>query len=239
MKLEIIYEDEDYVVVNKPSGVLSIPDRHNVEFISIAGLLRERYPNIFIVHRIDKETSGCICFAKNEKAHKFLSLLFEKRSIEKYYLGIIHGSFEQKSGVIKDAIMEHPVIKGKMIINQKQGKPSVTEFETLESFGAYSLVSFKILTGRTHQIRLHCANLGHPIVCDSLYGLTNPVFISSLKKKYNLSKDELEEKPILSRMALHAHRLVFKTENGATIEVEAPMTKDMNAMLKQCRKWLK
>jgi 23S rRNA pseudouridine1911/1915/1917 synthase len=65
------------------------------------------------------------------------------------------------------------------------------------------------------------------------------VFISSLKKKYNLSKDELEEKPILSRMALHAHRLVFKTENGATIEVEAPMTKDMNAMLKQCRKWLK
>jgi 23S rRNA pseudouridine1911/1915/1917 synthase len=92
-------------------------------------------------------------------------------------------ALSKKSGVIKDAIMEHPVIKGKMIINQKQGKPSVTEFETLESFGTYSLVSFKILTGRTHQIRLHCANLGHPIVCDSLYGLTKSGVYFVFEKK--------------------------------------------------------
>ncbi len=239
MKLEIIYEDDDFVVVNKPSGVLSIADRHNAELVSISGLLREKYHDIFTVHRIDKETSGCICFAKNEHAHKYLSMQFEKRTIEKYYLGIVHGTFEKESGVITDAIMEHPVIKGKMIINQKQGKPSITEYKTVESFGSYSLVSYKILTGRTHQIRLHSSNLGHPIVCDSLYGLTNPVFISSLKKKYNLSKDELEEKPILSRMALHAHRLLFNNEKGQAIEVEAPLNKDMNAMLKQCRKWLK
>lgn len=239
MKLEIIFEDEDYVVVNKPSGVLSIADRHNTELVSIAKLLRERYDTIFTVHRIDKETSGCICFAKNEEAHKYLSMQFEKRSIEKVYLGIVHGSFDQSSGVIEDAIMEHPVIKGKMIINQKQGKPSTTMYQTIENFGTYSLVEFKILTGRTHQIRLHSANLGHPIVCDALYGLTNPVFISSLKKKYNLSKDELEEKPILNRLALHAYKLKFNNEKGQSIEVEAPLSKDMNAMLKQCRKWLK
>lgn len=239
MKLEIIYEDEEYVIVSKPSGILSIADRHNAELISVARLLRDRYGNILIVHRIDKETSGCICFAKTEQAHKYLSMQFEKRNIEKTYLGIIHGSFDKKDGVIEDAIMEHPVIKGKMIINQKQGKPSSTAYHTLESFGTYSLVEFKILTGRTHQIRLHSANLGHPIVCDALYGLTNPVFISSLKKKYSLSKDELEERPVLSRLALHAHKLKFKTEGGTEIEAVAPLTKDMNAMLNQCRKWLK
>lgn len=239
MKLEILYEDEEYVVVNKPSGVLSIADRHNAELVSVAGALRGKYENILITHRIDKETSGCICFAKTEQAHRHLSKLFENRHIEKVYLGIIHGGFDNQNGVMQDAIMEHPTVKGKMIINQKQGKPSVTMYDTLESFGTYSLVEYKILTGRTHQIRLHSANAGHPIVCDSLYGLTNPVFISSLKKKYHLSKDELEEKPILSRLALHAFKLKFKAESGKDIEIEAPLPKDMNAMLKQCRKWLK
>lgn len=239
MKLEILFEDDQYIVVNKPSGVLSIADRHNEELISVAKILTQKYGKIFIVHRIDKETSGCLCFAKTESAHRHLSILFESRKIEKIYLGIIHGAFDEKSGVIEDAIMEHPVIKGKMIVNQKQGKPSVTEYNTLESFGMYSLVEYKILTGRTHQIRLHSANLGHPIVCDALYGLTNPVFISSLKKRYNLSKDELEERPILNRLALHAYKLKFTDENGKEISIEAPMSKDMNAMLKQCRRWLK
>ncbi len=239
MKLEIIYEDEDYVIVNKPSGVLSIADRHNEELISIAKLLRQKFENILIVHRIDKETSGCICFAKNEQAHRYLSMQFENRKVDKIYLGIIHGTFDEKDGSIEDAMMEHPVIKGKMIINQKQGKPSTTLYKTLEAFGTYSLVEYKILTGRTHQIRLHSANRGHPIVCDGVYGLTNPVFISSLKKKYSLSKDELEEKPILNRLALHAYKLKFTSEGGKQIEAIAPLNRDMNAMLSQCRKWLK
>ncbi len=238
MKLEILFEDEEYIVVNKPSGVLSIADRHNEELVSVIKLLRDKYENILVVHRIDKETSGCICFAKTERAHKYLSGLFESRTIEKVYLGIIHGSFDNNTGVMEDAIMEHPTVKGKMIINQKQGKPSITLYNTLESFGTYSLVEYRILTGRTHQIRLHSANAGHPIVCDSLYGLTNPVYISSLKKKYHLSKDELEEKPILSRLALHAYKLKFENESGKEIEVEAPLPRDMNAMLKQCKKWL-
>jgi 23S rRNA pseudouridine1911/1915/1917 synthase len=83
MKLSIIYEDDDYIIINKPSGVLSIPDRHNAELPSVTKVLRDKYASIFIVHRIDKETSGCICFAKNEEAHKYASMLFEKRLIEK------------------------------------------------------------------------------------------------------------------------------------------------------------
>ena len=238
MKLDILYHDENYVVINKPSGILSISDRHNTSILSVVNELRKIYENIFTVHRIDRETSGCICFARNEHAHKFLSMKFEKREIEKIYYGIVHGSFEPANGVMQEGIMEHPHIKGKMIINAKQGKPSITAYHTSENFGLYSLVEYKILTGRTHQIRLHSANMGHPIVCDSLYGQTNPVFISSLKKKYNMSKDVLDEKPILNRLALHAFRLEFETEEGKKIKVEAPLNKDMNAMLNQCRKWL-
>ncbi len=238
MTLDIIYEDAEFVIVNKPSGILSIADRHNSSLPSIHKALRDRYDPIFIVHRIDRETSGCICFAKTEAAHKYLSMQFEKRTVDKTYLGIVHGTFSKPEGLIEDAIMEHPYIKGKMIVNQKQGKPSVTAYHTVESFGRYSLVSFTILTGRTHQIRLHCANLGHPIVCDALYGLTDPVFISSLKRQYALSKNEMEERPILQRLALHAHRLRFTAEGGGVVDVTAPLTKDMNAMLNQCRKWL-
>jgi 23S rRNA pseudouridine955/2504/2580 synthase/23S rRNA pseudouridine1911/1915/1917 synthase len=135
--------------------------------------------------------------------------------------------------------MEHPVIKGKMIIHQKQGKPSITKFEVMESFGLYTFVKFDILTGRTHQIRVHMQNYGHPIVCDEVYGKVDPVFISQLKKKFKLSKEEEEEKPILQRLALHAFRLCFTDAAGKAIDVEAPLPRDMNAMLKQCLKWMK
>lgn len=239
MKLAILYEDNEYVFINKPSGILSIPDRHNAEIPNITGALRKIYGNIFIVHRLDRETSGCICFAKDEATHRYTSKLFETRDVEKFYRGIIHGTPPMPYGRIEEAIMEHPTIKGKMIINAKQGKPSITEYETLESFGMFSYLSFKLLTGRTHQIRIHCSNMGNPLVCDGLYGKDNPVFISSLKKRYHLSKNEEEEMPILSRIGLHAYQLTFKHPNGKLLSIEAPLPKDMSAMLNQCRKWLK
>ncbi|MCF8292344.1 MAG: RluA family pseudouridine synthase [Chitinophagaceae bacterium] len=239
MKLDILYEDEHYIIVNKPSGLLSIPDRHNAAIPSVTGLLRSMYPSIFIIHRLDKDTSGILCFAKDEETHRYTSQLFEHRQVKKNYIGIVHGSMANESGTIEDAIMEHPVIKGKMIIHQKQGKPSITKFEVMESFGLYTFVKFDILTGRTHQIRVHMQNYGHPIVCDEVYGKVDPVFISQLKKKFKLSKEEEEEKPILQRLALHAFRLCFTDAAGKAIDVEAPLPRDMNAMLKQCLKWLK
>lgn len=239
MKLDIIYEDDDYIFINKPSGMLSVGDRYDDAIPSAISILRRIHEQVFTVHRLDRETSGCICFAKNENAHRYTSMLFENRHVEKYYRGIIHGNPPANEGRIEEGIMEHPVIKGKMIINAKQGKISITEYSMLESFGLYSLLSFKLLTGRTHQIRIHCSNMGNPLVCDGMYGKENPVYISSLKKKYNLSKNEEEEKPILSRIALHAYQLSFKTEKGKMLNIEAPLPKDMSAMLNQCRKWLK
>ncbi|GBL34440.1 ribosomal large subunit pseudouridine synthase D [Filimonas sp.] len=239
MKPDILYEDDHYIIVNKPSGLLSIPDRHNAAIPSVTGILRDLYPSVFIIHRLDKDTSGILCFAKDEETHRYTSQLFEHREVKKNYIGIVHGNLAEESGIIEDAIMEHPVIKGKMIIHQKQGKPSITKFEVLESFGLYSFVKFDILTGRTHQIRVHMQNYGHPIVCDPVYGKPDPVFISQLKKKFKLSKDDEEEKPILNRLALHAFRLCFVDAGGKTIDIEAPLPRDMNAMLKQCRKWMK
>ncbi|HPI55289.1 MAG TPA: RluA family pseudouridine synthase [Chitinophagaceae bacterium] len=239
MKLDILYEDEHYVFVNKPSGVLTIPDRHNAELPNIKSALLRLYPTIFVVHRLDRDTSGCLCFAKDEQTHAYMSALFEKREVDKYYLGIVHGCPIETHQLIEAAIMEHPVVKGRMIVHAKQGKYSATEYEVVENFGRYALLQFKLLTGRTHQIRVHMQHIEHPLVCDATYGSPDPVFISSLKKNFKLSKWTEEEKPILHRLALHAFKLSFKTEAGQLLTIEAPLPKDMNAMLNQCRKWLK
>lgn len=238
MKLDILFENEQYVFVNKPSGILSIPDRHNADIPSVTGILRKMYPEIFIIHRIDRETSGCICFAKDAITHQFTSQLFEKRAVQKTYRGIVHGNVIPEHGMLEQAIMEHPTIKGKMMVHAKQGKACLTEYHVLEAFGLYSYVSFTLHTGRTHQIRVHCSDMGHPLVCDGLYGNAQPVYISAMKKKYNLSKISLEEQPIIQRIALHAYSLSFTDHAGNNLAVEAPVPKDMGAMLNQCRKWL-
>ena len=236
MKIEerILQEDENLVAINKPSGLLTIPDREGKE-ISLKQILKNKYGDIFTVHRLDRDTSGTVVFAKNEEAHKQLSQLFEARETVKIYNGFVLGSPFQKSGTIDEPIAEHPVKKGLMTV-YKKGKESFTEYEVLENFKLYSWMQFRILTGRTHQIRVHLKHLGHPIVCDELYGDAKPVFISSIKrKKFNLSKDAEEERPILSRLALHASQLKFSL-NSKTYELEAELPKDLRALLQQLRK---
>lgn len=230
----IIYETDDFVAVNKPAGLLSIPDREGDE-ISLKRLLREKYGEIYTVHRIDRNTSGLIVFAKNEEAHKYFSQLFEERTVEKYYVGIVKGTPSEKEKTIDAPIAQNSVRHTTMIIH-KRGKPSVTDYRVLEEFGKYSLLQFRIHTGRTHQIRVHMQYAGYPIVCDELYGDGEPVLLSSIKKKYNLSKEELEERPILNRLGLHAQRLVFTDMHKNSFDLEAEMPKDMRALLQQLRK---
>lgn len=234
-KPEIIFENEDFVAINKPAGLLSIPDREGKE-ASLKSWLKEHYGSIYTVHRLDRETSGIIVFAKTETAHKYLSKIFEERSVEKIYNGIVQGTLPQKEGSIDAPIMEHPGKPGTMVINKK-GKASLTDYEVLEETGLYSLVQFRIHTGRTHQIRVHVQSLGHPIVCDELYGDGKPVYISSLKKNFKLSKLEEQERPILGRMALHSQLLHFQDEKGEFHTLEAPLPKDMRALMQQLRKW--
>jgi 23S rRNA pseudouridine955/2504/2580 synthase/23S rRNA pseudouridine1911/1915/1917 synthase len=234
-KPEIIFENDAFIAINKPAGMLSIPDREGKE-PSLKSWLREKYGNIFTVHRLDRETSGVIVFAKDEATHKFLSEAFEHRDVEKLYQGLVQGSLAEPSGSINQPIMEHPAKPGTMVVNRR-GKESLTDYEVLEDLGLYSLVQFRIHTGRTHQIRVHMQSLGHPIVCDELYGDPRPIRISSFKRNFKLSKDQEEERPILSRLALHSHLLHFRDAAGEFHTLEAPLPKDMRALIQQLKKW--
>jgi 23S rRNA pseudouridine955/2504/2580 synthase/23S rRNA pseudouridine1911/1915/1917 synthase len=177
-----------------------------------------------------------IVFAKNADAHKFLSGLFESREVEKYYSGIVHGIPSQESGTVDTAMMEHPVKKG-VIVTNKKGKPALTDYRLVATFGNYSVMQFRIHTGRTHQIRVHMKHIGHPIVCDAIYGNGEPVMLSSIKRNFNLSKKEEEEKPLFNRLALHAEKLVFTDLQKQQHTIESPLPKDMKAFLQQLRKW--
>lgn len=231
----ILFENDDFVVLNKPSGMLSIPDRMQSQ-TSLKDFLIEKFGSIFTVHRLDKETSGVIVFAKNEITHKHLSLQFEERSTNKIYTGLVLGKPAEKSGTIEEPIAEHFSQKG-MMMTAAKGKPSVTEYEVMEQFRTFTWMQFHILTGRTHQIRVHMKHIGHSIACDELYGDGKPILLSSFKKKFNLSKSAEEERPILQRLALHAAQLSFKDAPGKVHHFEAPLPKDLKALLQQLRKW--
>ncbi|MER3471385.1 MAG: RNA pseudouridine synthase [Chitinophagaceae bacterium] len=235
MKIDeyIIQEDENIVAVNKPSGLLTIPDREGTN--GLRNLLQDKYGTIFTIHRLDKATSGIVVFARNEQWHKHLSQQFEGRETKKIYNGFVLGAPFQTSGVINEPITEHPTQKGVMTVFRR-GKESITEYEVLDKFRLYSWMQFRILTGRTHQIRVHMKHLGHPIVCDEVYGDGKPVFISQIKSKYKLSQGDEEERPILSRLALHSAQLTFKGIKGDEITLEAPLPKDLQALLNQLSK---
>ncbi len=231
---EIIFENDSFVAVNKPAGLLSIPDREQTQ-ISLKDILVEKYGSIFTVHRLDKDTSGIIIFAKTEDAHKYFSQLFEERKIEKYYQGLVHGIPANKAGTIDAPIAEHGVQKGLYIVHRR-GKPSVTDYEVIEQHKLFSLLKFQLHTGRTHQIRVHCQNIGHPLTCDELYGDGKPVLLSSIKKKFKLSRHDYEERPMLNRLALHSYRLKFTDADRKVIDLEAELPKDIRALLNQLSK---
>ncbi|MEP7277859.1 MAG: RluA family pseudouridine synthase [Bacteroidota bacterium] len=230
-----LFENNDFIVLNKPSGILSIPDRTQSQ-PSLKDFLIEKFGIIFTVHRLDAATSGVIVFAKNENMHRHLSLQFEDRSTRKIYNGLVTGKLSTPEGIIDAPIAAHYSQQGMMMINAK-GKASVTEYAVLEQFRLYSWMQFHILSGRTHQIRVHMKHLGHPIACDEWYGDGKPLLLSSFKKKFNLARSAEEERPILNRLALHAAELRFQDLDKNQHVFEAPLPKDLKALLQQLGKW--
>jgi 23S rRNA pseudouridine1911/1915/1917 synthase len=233
----IIFQNEDFVAVNKPSGLLTIPDRKGKD-VSLKTLLQERFGNVFTVHRLDRDTSGLVVFALNEPTHKHLSQQFEARETKKIYNGLVLGKPLQTEGVVNEPIAEHPTKKGYMTVWRK-GKESITEYKVLETFRYFSWMEFCILTGRTHQIRVHTKHLGHPVACDPLYGDGKPIFLSQIKTRFKLSQADEEERPLLNRLALHSSQLSFKGSNGEDISLQAPLPKDLQATLTQLGKQTK
>ena len=155
MKIEehIIFSDENVIAVNKPSGLLTIPDREG-KGGSLKELLQQKFDEVFTGHRLDRDTSGLVIFARNELMHRHFSMQFENRETEKYYNALVLGSPSQTEGTINEPIAEHPNKKGQMTV-YKRGKESITDYQLLESFRMFSLMRFLIHTGRTHLIRVH------------------------------------------------------------------------------------
>ena len=236
-KLKIIYEDESIVVVNKPPKFLTIPDRYAPQIPNLYHQLNKRFGKVYIVHRLDRETSGILVFAKTESAHKNLCQQFEKRSSKKIYYAFVEGVLHVEQGVIDKAIAPSPSQKGRMVI-AKKGKTSLTHFNLVEQFRQFALVAADIKTGRTHQIRVHFEAIGYPLMVDAIYGTRKAFFLSEIKhRKFRLGKDQ-EEKALLSRTALHAYALEFDhPTTNKRVEFRANLPKDMNAVLKQLRKW--
>jgi len=237
--INIIYEDSSLLILNKPSGLLSIPDRYDPERPNLYQELKNRYEEIFIVHRLDKGTSGLICYARTPEAHRHLSQQFEQRVVQKIYLAVVEGIPSPAEGAIEHALGSHPTKVGKMVVSNK-GKAAYTIYKLLETFRSYALAEVEIQTGRTHQIRVHFSAIGHSVLSDPMYSRKEAFFLSEIKgRKYNRNR-EREERPLLSRPALHASLLTIKHPNsGEEMTFEAPLPKDMRASLNQLRKWNK
>lgn len=167
--LDICYEDEDIVICNKPSGLLSVPGRGEDKQDCLANRLREKYGEIFIVHRLDLETSGVIVFARNAEMQSALGKMFMERRVEKDYIADVYGELPGLCGVIELPLICDWPNRPRQIVDFNEGRPSTTKWTRLEQFENHARVKLKPVTGRTHQLRVHMQNLGHPMLGDSLY----------------------------------------------------------------------
>jgi 23S rRNA pseudouridine955/2504/2580 synthase/23S rRNA pseudouridine1911/1915/1917 synthase len=224
------------IVVDKPSGLLTIPDRFGRQE-SLLNRLEQRFGKVYVVHRLDRETSGLLCFALDEASHRHLSMQFEHHTADKFYHVLVDGVVHHEEGEINKPIGEHPTLPGKMVV-ASWGKPSLTFYRVLERFRHFTLMEALIKTGRTHQIRVHFQHIGYPLAVDTLYGRRAAFFLSEVKgKKYKMGKFTEEERPLMSRTSLHASRLrIDHPVTGARITFQSPLPKDFDAMLRQLRK---
>ncbi len=234
-KSNIIHEDNDIIVIAKSAGILTIPDRYNKSIPNISDWLKKTREEVYTVHRIDRETSGILVFAKNKEAHRKLSIDFENRNVKKKYLAFVKGIIHPSEGEIDFPIRKSAT--SSLMKVAKNGKPSLTKYKLVEPYNHHSLVSIELMTGRTHQIRVHMAFVHHPLMIDELYGKSDSFYLSEIKgRKYKTSKDT-EERPLISRLTLHAFSIQFNhPSTGESMYFEAPFPKDLRALQNQLKK---
>jgi len=241
MPLDIVYEDDSVIVINKPAGMVVHPAPGNPEktlvnallyhchdLSGIGGVLRPG-----IVHRLDKDTSGLIVAAKSDEAHRQLSAQFEKHDVHKKYLALVWGDVKGSHGEIAAAVGRHPVNRKKMSTKSKHGRGALTLWQVRERYGVVTLLDVEIKTGRTHQIRVHLSDRGHPVVGDSVYGNTSRVkAIADPALKAGLKE--------FNRQALHAAQLSFiHPKNNERMVFTADMPQDMADLCAQLRSRIK
>jgi len=232
IQIKIVYEDEALLVLDKPAGLVTHPAPGHSTGTLVHGLLFHcrdlsgvggvERPGI--VHRLDKETSGLMVVAKNDRVHGDLSMQFKSGQVKKRYLAIVHGSFPRKSGIIDFPLGRHPVRRKEMTVVRAGGKRAVTLWEEEEKIGrAFTLLGVRPRTGRTHQIRVHLSHMGHPIVGDAVYGYRKTWWKKHFPALW-------AGHPPAERQMLHAEGLGFvHPGTGLQCEFHAPMPADMEA----------
>ena len=227
MPLDIVYEDEDVAVINKPKGLVVHPAVGHQDDTLVNGLLYAMGDSLSgingelrpgIVHRIDKDTSGLLAIAKNDLAHTVLASQLKDHSMARTYEAIVCGSFKEDSGTVDAPIGRHPTDRKKMCVTQRNSKSAVTHWEVVERFRGYTHIRCRLETGRTHQIRVHMAYIGHHILGDTVYG----------HKKPELGQDS---------QCLHAGALCFRhPRDGRPVMVFAPLPDYFQSVLEKLRK---
>ncbi len=227
MPLDIVYEDGDLLVINKPKGLVVHPAAGHQEDTLVNGLLHAMAGNLSgingelrpgIVHRIDKDTSGLLAVAKNDLAHTVLASQLKDHTMARTYEAIVCGGFREDSGTVDAPIGRHPTDRKKMTVTARNSKNAVTHWEVVERFSGYTHIRCRLETGRTHQIRVHMAHIGHPILGDTVYG----------HKKPELGQDS---------QCLHAGQLCFRhPRDGRPVLVFAPLPEYFTQVLEKLRK---
>jgi 23S rRNA pseudouridine955/2504/2580 synthase len=226
----ILLESDDYLIINKPPFVSTLEDRNTTQ--NILALAKGYDEEAQVCHRLDKETSGVLVIARNAEAYRHASLQFQNREVEKVYHAVCEGVHNFQSEEFTGPIRK--LGNGRVCIDRRQGKESLTVANTMMAYRHYTLVECRPATGRMHQIRIHLSSAGAPISGDISYG-GHPFFLSHIKRKYNLEKGT-EERPLIGRLALHAYAVRIKDLDGEEIAVEAPYPKDFNVLLRQLDK---
>tara|TARA_A100001015_G_C14986417_1_gene711741 strand:- start:756 stop:1673 length:918 start_codon:yes stop_codon:yes gene_type:complete len=217
IKIEIIYQNSELLIVNKPHGIVVHPSKgHSNDTVinALLGMDIKFEANLgqtkpFLVHRLDKDTSGLLLVAKNEKMYSYLTEIQKKRKIKKHYLAVIKGVPDKKHATIDASISRNKSHRKKMSVNSK-GRKSLTTYKVIKSNDSMSLVELELHTGRTHQIRVHMQALGHPIIGDTLYG---------------------KKSKLIDRQLLHAYKLEFKDNKNNVISVQNEPEKDMKEFI--------
>ena len=227
MQLDIVYEDEDVLVINKPKGLVVHPAAGHQDDTLVNGLLYAMGDDLSgingelrpgIVHRIDKDTSGLLAVAKNDYAHNMLASQLKDHTMARSYEAIVVGSFREDSGTVDAPIGRHPSDRKKMCVIERNSKHAVTHWEVVERFRGYTHIRCRLETGRTHQIRVHMAHIGHPLLGDTVYG----------HKKAELGQDS---------QCLHAYSLCFRhPRDGRPVMVFVPLPKYFEDVLEKLRK---